>query len=329
MPIKRDTMTFYLPLDLESILYPPGVDITNEQLRLPRKLYLNPQQFNIRETKIINEQLTKGGFIVQYWGEQLPEISVTGTTGSAGIEGINVLRMIYRHEQFAMEDVFAKREALLAENAKNSAMQKAQNLQGDATTAILDLVTGGAYSSLSSGISNSIDIITDAYAGGSYVDMEKYQVGAPPNLASFATTMDLAYQGEIFRGFFINFTTQEEANSPGLFTYSFTYKVTRRVGVRKNFMPWHRTPIGPDGSTRQASIPVEGQRLDELTFPYQKSMIFIQGPVDLSGGLPTASEAASTFASENSIDAGVDATSEEGVLIGSDLNKFISISSTE
>jgi len=330
MPIARKTMTFFLPLDLESILYPPGVGSTDVDKRLPRKLYLNPQQFSIREAKIINEQLTKGGYVVQYWGEQLPEISASGTTGSSGIEGINILRLIYRHEQIAMEDIFANRERDLAENAKESAMTKAQDLQSySAGEAILDLVTGGAYSSLSSGISNAVDIITDASSVGSYYDLEKYQVGAPPNLASFATTIDLFFQGEMFRGFFTNFTYQEDANSPGIFTYTFTFKVTRRVGVRLNFMPWHRNPLDPDGSTRQASIPMEGQRLDELTFPYENTMTVIQGPVEIPGNLAVDPGSSSAFLQEDAADIGVDPEVESSVLVGADLNRFASISSSE
>jgi hypothetical protein len=327
MPIKRRTMTFFLPLDLESILYPPGV--SNTEKRLPRKLYLNPQEFSIRETKIINEQLTKGGFIVQYWGEQLPEISASGTTGSAGIEGINILRCIYRHEQFAMETVFAERQRQLAENAKESALAKAEDLQGYSTgEAILDLVTGGAYSSLSSGISNAVDIITDT-TSQSYLDLEKYNISAPPNLASFATTMDLFFQGEIFRGFFTNFTHQESAQSPGIFTYSFTFKVTRRVGVRKNFMPWHRNPLREDGTTRQASIPKNGEMLDELTFPYEKTMIAIQGPVALPENIPTAPGSASTFPSDDTGEIAGGVENDPSAVVGPDLNRFASISSSD
>tara|TARA_A100001011_G_scaffold391142_1_gene475990 strand:- start:431 stop:1393 length:963 start_codon:yes stop_codon:yes gene_type:complete len=269
MPIVRDTITFWLPESLVDVLTPPGLASTGG--RIPRKLYLNPQTINIREQKLISETLTKGGYIVQYWGEQLPEIGANGTTGSAGIEGINILRDIYRHEQAAMRNVFLERQDRLAVAARESAIAKGLQDDGQYSggEAILDLVTGGAYSSLKSGISNSIDIITDAAAGGSYFDVERNQFSAPANLASFATTIDMHFQGEVFRGFFTNFSYTEEANSPGLFSYQFSFKVTRRVGVRKNFMPFHRSPVTYDGETRQASTPPLGQALGELSFPYE------------------------------------------------------------
>ena len=58
-------------------------------------MYINPQQMNIDEKKVIKQQRTKGGYIIQYWGEELTTLNISGTTGSAGVEGINVLYEIY------------------------------------------------------------------------------------------------------------------------------------------------------------------------------------------------------------------------------------------
>src|SRR5580698_2990039 len=60
------------------------------------QMYINPQSFSMSEKKITKQTRTKGGYIIQYWGEELPEIDIQGTTGSGGIEGINVLRDVYR-----------------------------------------------------------------------------------------------------------------------------------------------------------------------------------------------------------------------------------------
>ena len=267
MPITRETMTFWLPSTLADVLTPPGLENTSD--RVSRKLYLNPQTVNIREQKLINEQLTKGGFVIQYWGEQLQELQASGTTGSSGIEGINILRDIYRHEQAAMRAVLLERQDLLAVNARESAIAKglADDEEYSTFEGILDLTTGGAYSSITSGVSNAIDILTDA-ASGSYLDLEHSQFSAPPNLASFATTIDIHFQGEMFRGFFTTFSYTEDANTPGIFTYQFTFKITKRVGLRNNFMPWHRSPVSYDGETVQASTPPNSTMLSELTFPY-------------------------------------------------------------
>ncbi len=64
-----------------------------------KQLYINPTSFSIKESKLVRSDLTKGGYVVQYFGEQLQVIDVSGTTGSSGVEGINILRDIYRHEQ--------------------------------------------------------------------------------------------------------------------------------------------------------------------------------------------------------------------------------------
>ncbi len=84
-----------------------GIGITDREgqimsWRLPNgssvKMYINPENFVIRESKQITNTRTKGGFVIQYWGENLTELTLSGTTGSSGVRGINVLRDIYRSE---------------------------------------------------------------------------------------------------------------------------------------------------------------------------------------------------------------------------------------
>ena len=48
-------------------------------------MYLNPQQFNIQLRKIITRRRINGGYVVQYWGEDLPVLSINGSTGAAGV----------------------------------------------------------------------------------------------------------------------------------------------------------------------------------------------------------------------------------------------------
>lgn len=69
------------------------------------QMYINPQNIQITSTKDISEVRTKGGYFLQYWGEKFDEISIGGNTGSSGIEGINVLRDIYRSEQLALLNI--------------------------------------------------------------------------------------------------------------------------------------------------------------------------------------------------------------------------------
>ena len=44
------------------------------------KMWINPESLVIRNNKDITPTRTKGGFSLQYWGEGLTEISLTGTT---------------------------------------------------------------------------------------------------------------------------------------------------------------------------------------------------------------------------------------------------------
>jgi hypothetical protein len=261
---KRQTIMFFLPIYLTEDQYNSEEQTAGNQAffgeegsfgKETRVMYLNPQRFDISENKIISEQMTKGGYVVQYWGEQLPIITAGGTTGSSGIEGINILRDIYRHEQIHFRKVLAVRQQeAAAASAADSAINAAIEMQElDGCTATADLLTGGGFSTLVSGVENSVDILTDAWHGSTPSEVSSFFT--VPTLASFATSVDMYFQGEMYRGFFTSFTVNETAQSPGLFEYSFTFKVTRRTGMRQNFMPWHLDPTDADGKTKTATEP--------------------------------------------------------------------------
>ncbi len=67
------------------------------------EMYVNPQSVTYNDSKVISETRTKGGYTLQYWGPDLTKISINGTTGSSGIEGINVLKDVYDAEQVAFD----------------------------------------------------------------------------------------------------------------------------------------------------------------------------------------------------------------------------------
>lgn len=69
------------------------------------EMYINPQNIQFSSRKEINRIRTKGGYVAQYWGEDLDTISIQGTTGDSGIEGINTLRDVYRSEQLALQKI--------------------------------------------------------------------------------------------------------------------------------------------------------------------------------------------------------------------------------
>src|SRR5271168_2492813 len=73
-------------------------------------MYINPQSLTIDDKKLITPIRTKGGYTIQYWGESLTEIVITGHTGSSGIDGMNILRNIYRSENSAFQLVAASQQ---------------------------------------------------------------------------------------------------------------------------------------------------------------------------------------------------------------------------
>lgn len=210
----------------------PSTDRSRQLLvwRVPRlgfvPMYINPQQLQIQERKIIQKQRTKGGYVIQYWGEELTTISISGTTGSSGIEGINILRDVYRAEQNAFEQVSKK---------------LADRLQAFSVGGTLSNLVSAAAGGTTQNTANAI-----AQAGASL-----FGTGANPpllpTLGSLAVSAELFHQGWVFKGYFQDFSIDEGVtNGVGVFNYRMTYIVLDRRGTRNNFMSWHRKPAELD-----------------------------------------------------------------------------------
>jgi hypothetical protein len=202
-------------------------------------MYINPQQMSIQEKKVISKRRTKGGYIIQYWGEELPLVNISGSTGASGIEGINILRDVYRAEQKAFEKV-------------------AKSLTDRLGSFSLSGVTGavqGAISNPGKAIGNAI---SGLFSSG---------VNPPllPTLGSLALSVEMYFQGWVFKGYFTDFSIEEGVSQGvGVFSYRMTFQVTDRRGIRKNFMPWHRLPADTDPVTGK---PVNYRRSDYETTP--------------------------------------------------------------
>ena len=197
------------------------------------EMYVNPQSVVYDYSKQITETRTKGGYVLQYWGENITSLSLTGTTGSSGVEGINVLHDVYRNEQL-MFDPYA-----LALQGERDSQQ-----QSDAS---FDIFGQGLSSNSSIGaISNLLTGKQNPSAG----------VRSRPTLASMAFTVELYWSGEVYRGYFKNFKVTESANNLGMFEYSIEFRVTQKRGFRQNFLAWHRSATsGPSNSNPQFGTP--------------------------------------------------------------------------
>jgi len=241
-------MTKLNPLDI--------VDAPNQDAILGRSLvrwyspvfgyvdmYINPETLNISESKSLTQTRTKAGFILQYAGENLTEISVSGTTGSSGVEGINVLHSVYRSEHIGFTGIADQLEQEYAQQIIN-------NTAANVADAALSFV--GADQQIIGAI------------GSSALNFSNQPF---PSLASLAAAIELRFQGVTYRGYFTSFSFSEQAGSPGLFDYNISFTAYATLGQRHNFMPWHRQPVGPADSNRKDNFTFangiqESQRID-------------------------------------------------------------------
>jgi len=229
-------------------------------------LYINPDTITTNDGKLLNETPTLGGYIVQYWGEKLTEFNVGGNTGSGGIEAINILKDVYRNEQLQFQKVLLKRQKILAKDSQTAL----EDLMSTATTkgglvAVADVFFDGAVSDTIDSVRETIEYLKDpAESLISSNDPEKILA---PTLASFAVSVDMHFQGEVHRGFFRSFTTTESVSNYGTFNYNFSFVSLRKLGERKNFMPWHKNPEVFGVPLQSNSI--YSDNTDRLSFPYQ------------------------------------------------------------
>jgi hypothetical protein len=197
------------------------------------QMYCNPQEIKYNYKKNIASQRTKGGWILQYWGEDLTTLNISGTTGTSGIEGINVLHDIYRNEQIAF-DPYA---LFLAQ--KQSQDTNAGEIFGFGS-ALADAASGSILNSLTGAAEQAFP--------------QAAQQG--PTLASLAFQVEMYWSGEVYRGFFTDFSVTESVNKLGMFDYTINLTVTQKRGFRRNFLAWHRSPTaGPSNSNPQFGPP--------------------------------------------------------------------------
>lgn len=223
------------------------------------EMYINPQNISYNYKKTISPQRTKGGYVIQYWGEDLVPLNISGTTGTSGIEGINVLYNVYRAEQLAF-DPFALYQA---------AQKSLQNSSAGVF---------GTNSALGSG--NVLDSILNA----SQSVLPK-PVANPPSLAALACTVEMYWSGEVYRGYFTDFSVKESASELGLFNYDINFMVTQRRGFRQNFLAWHRSPTdGPSNSD-----PING-------IPYSFGSLVTSEPNGYTPGTVPSSDTLNSFA---------------------------------
>lgn len=228
--IKRNIITWFVP-----------------QFGIVR-MYVNPAAISYNHRKLISKDRTKGGYTLQYWGEELTTINISGTTGSSGIEGINMLYEVYRAEQYAFDSVGL---TLAANNANN-------DLSHNLINGAASLLGGSALTQAG----------TSGLLGGILgLDSPNNTLSAKniPSLAQLAFSVEMFYNGWVYRGFFDSMTINERADN-FLMEYQMVFMATQRRGYRVNNFPWTRSAKdGPSQYTTPQSF--SGNVNQSFAFP--------------------------------------------------------------
>lgn len=202
------------------------------------RMYVNPNSISYSHKKLISKDRTKGGYSLQYWGEELSQLNISGTTGGAGIEGINVLYEIYRAEQYAFDGTGL---SLAANNASQpNLLNSLLGNSGDSSSLLGGIVGGvsGAVSSLLGMDSPNTALVANSIN----------------SLAQLAFTVEMYYNGCVYRGFFESMTINEKADN-FLLEYNMIFNVTQRRGYRLNYFPWSKSAVdGPSQYTSPQSF---------------------------------------------------------------------------
>lgn len=189
------------------------------------EMYVNPQNIKIHQVKKINAERSKGGFITQYWGEELIDISISGHTGSSGIEGINVLNDIYRGEQIAFDVVALE------------ALAKSKSEDENFLAAAIP------------GLGQLFDFAKDL---GEQLQGTGFTIPRP-TLGYYASTVEMYWMGEVYRGFFASFDVTESSTALGIFDYNLSFKATQKRGTRRNYLAWQHPAVS--GPSNHNAIP--------------------------------------------------------------------------
>ncbi len=256
---KRETIKFLIPTSLLSL---DSMGVSDREV-VP--LYINPRSFTIDYAKIIQDTQTIGGFIVQYWGDRITSINIQGSTGSGGIDAINILHSIYRAEQQQFKNILLKRQFDLAKTVAQEQADSTKTTTLDSLSALDQVLLDGTITNFVNGIGETMDFFKSAVAGN---DVSKPKTtNLLPTLSAFAVSLDMHFQGKVFRGYIESMNVSETADSPGLFEYTMRFKSLKEYGERTNFMPWHTNPRDEAGNPKQSPTIGSNSSGHNLSFP--------------------------------------------------------------
>lgn len=256
----RETIKFLIPTNLLSL----NTSGMSDREVVP--LYINPSSIQTNYAKNIAETQTIGGFIIQYWGDKITTMSIGGTTGSGGIDAINILHQVYKAEQIQFKKILLKRQVELAVKIKEAEAASQKTGTVDTLEALDQVLFNGAFSNFANGVSETMDFFKSAVAGNDVSSSSPVRL--LPTMSAFAVSLDMHFQGKVFRGYIEAMSVTENGTSPGHFDYTIQFKSLKEYGERTNFMPWHINPrdasgkpiqkpkVGPNGANYNLTFPI-------------------------------------------------------------------------
>ena len=256
----RETIKFLIPTNLLSL----NTSGMSDREVVP--LYINPSSIQTNYAKNIAETQTIGGFIIQYWGDRITTMSIGGTTGSGGIDAINILHQVYKAEQIQFKKILLKRQVELAVKIKEAEAASQETGTIDTLEALDQVLFNGAFSNFANGVSETMDFFKSAVAGNDVSSASPVRL--LPTMSALAVSLDMHFQGKVFRGYIESMSVTENGASPGHFDYTIQFKSLKEYGERTNFMPWHINPrdasgkpiqkpkVGPNGANYNLTFPI-------------------------------------------------------------------------
>lgn len=193
-------------------------------------MWINPNQLVINHSKKIQEQVTRGGFVIFHWGDNLDEINASGVTGSFARLDLPGSKNGVGDYKAAQPDVgidrrntwpylrFIQLLALYRNNGVSNVSGKQAATGGFAPSApaiasIFSTQQTGAAQDRNGTSNNTGNSVTNGQAAG--------DKNARLNFAG----IEIHYDDNVFIGYFTSFTWTERAEDPFKFTFDFKFTV--------------------------------------------------------------------------------------------------------
>jgi len=200
----------------------PGAKLPGQETPVPDLLVKSYwQSFSLSAQQKITRKKTLGGWTEDHWPADLDTLSVEGSTGAFILIGDGNIRSLQDKsgESQASSRLQVDTPFLTSEGSDSRKVENTQNRGRDYGLATGDQV----FLRRLSEASLNLEAIADFYRSNGATFEKDGQVAAVKDI-------DMYYMGDVYRGYFTEFSHTHSSDIPNLFTYSFTFR------VRESFM---------------------------------------------------------------------------------------------